>query len=377
MTMDCTGAAVHCLVGPNGSGKTNVLEAIAYLSLLESFRARSTRELLQWGEGHLRIHARTRATDGTETVLEAVVQTTPREERGLLRNGVRMVPSRFLGLLPVVLFLPEDLGLLRASPAERRRFLDRLLLQVSPEYARSCAQYQRALKQRNALLKSAVHGGGVSSETFDPWEAALASSGCAVTIARLELLETLQALIGEELRRLGETWADVALTYARRGSARDPRALEAELLALLQEDRARDIAEGSTRAGPHRDDWMLSADGRPVPAFASRGQERVCFLALLFLAVSYLMLRRGETPVVLLDDVFSELDDAHRACVLSALDDAQVFLTGTHLPPLSSRAQVWSIAAGGTLTDHGSAGTSARRRDAPAPHAAFHRCALE
>ena len=339
------GAMLNVLVGRNAAGKTNVLEAVALLSLLESCRGADDAALFQWGASHYRIRSEVAAQAGDRHTLELVSAVAPRRARACFIDDVKKTPSLMLGVLPTVRFLPDDLHLFRGPPAVRRRFVDTLLCQVSGEYARTLSQYQRLLKQRGGMLRMLAEGRAVR-EQLAPWDAQLAAAGSAITVARLELLETLGLTLPQELQSLGESWNDVRMTCLRETRERLQPDLAKELLGLLEKNRARDIAAQATTVGPHREDWELSVDGRRLTDVASRGQERVCLLALLFLQVSYLELRRGETPVVLLDDVFSELDDPHQEALLASLSGAQVLLTTTRLPAALTGARVWEVGEG-------------------------------
>jgi len=344
LALDFSGT-MECFVGPNGSGKTNLLEAISMLSHITSCRGAEDIDVLRWGEKYFRIRADAIDVSGERKSFEIVREFAPRVRSACFANDIRVSAGDFFGLLPTVIFLPQDLQLFSGPPAERRRFLDRVLVQVRPGYVREFQAYQRILKQRNALLKR-ITAGHAQRGDIVPWDAALVRHGAAVTLARLELLETLTMSLLSETRSLGESWSEVTLVCDRKGTARTAEALEQELLSLLLERLNQDVLLQSTSVGPHRDDWWVRVDGRDLCIFASRGQERVMLLALLFLEISYVELRRGERPVVLLDDVCSELDEAHCEHLLSVLCDAHVFLTSTHALPKLSARQCWEVQQG-------------------------------
>jgi len=322
---------LHLFVGPNGCGKTNLLEAVALLSLTKSFLGLEEEDLMQWGTAFYRVRARVR-TDGGETEeLEVVSQVSPRKQKACFRNGVKLPLSTLVGRLPVVTFLPQELSLFTGSPVDRRRFFDQILCQVSPEYFLALMHYQKALKQRNALLKSIAEG--LADASFlPPWDQEIALYGTELTLMRLELVETFTLALREEMQSLGEAWNDVRVTYRRSGSARENAPLQKEMIDALAKAIDRDVILRSTTVGPHRDDWWIEADGRMFQSFASRGQQRVAVLALLLLQASYLEVRRGEKPVILLDDIFSELDAPHRGHLLTTFADHQILLTATELP---------------------------------------------
>ena len=150
----------------------------------------------------------------------------------------------------------------------------------------------------------------------------------------------------QEFNTLGEEWSSAELKYKRKGNARTEDDLACELRDLLEHYQGRDIILQSTTVGPHRDDWCIEAEGRELTTFASRGQQRAAVLALIFLKVSFLEIRRGEKPVVLLDDVFSELDDNHQRALLKCFDDYQVIISATHVPSGLEGAEVWKLKSG-------------------------------
>jgi DNA replication and repair protein RecF len=346
LSMELAGSRMHLFCGENGSGKTNVLEAVSILSIAKSCRGREDDEIATWGSTHYRVRGGIMADDGKTGTLEAVSELAPRRRKAFFRNDAKASVSSIVGHLPTVIFLPQDLILFSGSPGDRRRFLDQLLCQVSPEYLADFSAYQKLLQQRNALLRR-IADGEEAEDALVPWDRELARHGGALTRTRLELVETLNLSLVDELSSLGESWPDARIVYERKGTERDQSAMEAELVELLSRHRRRDLALLSTGVGPHREDWQLIADGRQLPSFASRGQERAAVLALLLLEVSYLELRRGERPVILLDDALSELDDAHQKALMGALKSYQVLLTSARMPPsLPSDLTAWTVENG-------------------------------
>ena len=336
----CSGG-MHLLVGPNGAGKTNVLEAIALLGLGRSCRGVRMAHLGHWGSSFFRVRGDGKSDHSRETSVEVVFESQPSRMAYFLRDG--QVPLRkFLGRFPVAIFLPDDLHLFRGSPQLRRRFLNRILTQVCPWYLPQLLKYRHVLNQRNGLLK---HVPFPSAAEFLPWEQKLAKLGSSVTLARLELLETLQMTFLRELTSMGLPWSDALFRYMRATVSRDAFALEQEYLSLLQASRARDILLRSTTTGVHREDWRIEVQGRDLVTFASRGEQRLVFLALLLLAAAYLELRRLEKPVVLLDDLFSELDIEHQQILLQMLSSFQVFITATRVPQ-DAPGELWQVESG-------------------------------
>ncbi len=347
LSLDVSEGLLHVFVGENASGKTNVLDAVAVLSQGESALGLEDQDVVRQGQGFYRVRGEAANDAGEKETLEVASQLQPRRKKAFFRNDVKIPAAEFVGLLPAVLFLPQDLDLFTGAPMRRRRFVDDVLSQVSTAYYRALGKYRQILKQRNTLLKRIANGEAKARE-LAPWNGQLAEEGSVITLARLELVETFTLTLGEEMRSLGEPWGEVTLRYERKGRERCRENLVLETLALLEEAQERDILLQSTSVGPHRDDWGIVVDGHPLERFASRGQQRAAVVALLFLEASYLELKRGERPVILLDDVFSELDDLHRERVASAFPSNQVFLTSTHLPPsLAEGTVMWAIEGGG------------------------------
>ncbi len=336
---------VQLFLGPNGSGKTNILEAVSVLAFTKSFLGVEDESLRTWGTEFYRVTARVRTDAGEERELQVVSQIAPRKQKGCFVNGVRVPLTGLIGALPTVIFLPQDLTLFTGSPSERRRYLDQILSQVSPEYFSALLEYQKIIKQRNALLK-AIREGTAPQDVLDAWDQQLAEKGSVLTLMRLELTETFTLTLRDEVKALGETWGSTEIRYQHSGTARDPEALRAEMESILRSQRERDIILQTTVSGPHRDDWSVLVDGRSIGSFASRGQQRVAVLALLFLEAAYLEVRGGEKPVILLDDIFSELDEAHRERVSKAFSGHQVLMTATDIPGGADEAFVWHVEAG-------------------------------
>lgn len=336
---------IQLFVGRNGSGKTNILEAVSLLSLTKSCRGKEEQDMVQWDRGHYRITGLIRSDNGQESTMELVSEIIPRRRKALFLNDIRSPLASYVGTLPTVAFMPEDLLLFSGTPGERRRFLDQLLSQISPAYFADLSAYQKIVQQRNALLKRIANHDD-RAEVLDIWDFELVEKAAGLTLMRLELIETLNLTLLEEIRALGESWNSAEIRYERKTVARDLPTLKTEMLAVLRSHRERDIILQSTTSGPHREDWQVYRDGRSIPSFASRGQERVAVLALLLLEVSYLELRRNEKPVILLDDAFSELDDAHQGALLDAFKGYQVLMTSTRIPPNAEGATVFEVAAG-------------------------------
>lgn len=332
---------VCVLVGPNGHGKTNVVEAVGYLATHGSHRVAQDQPLVRIGAQRAVIRAAVHHED--RSVLLELEINPGRSNRARVNRNAVAKPRDALGYLRTVLFAPEDLALVKGDPANRRQFLDELLVARTPRFAAVRADYERALKQRNALLRSAAQmrranrGAAVDMSTLDLWDGHLASSGAQLLAARLELVEALNPLAGKGYGTIAgrdsailEYKPSFELSTAS-GSPVDESALHDALIAALIAGRKEEIERGMTLVGPHRDELALLLDyGQgPVPAkaYASHG-ESWSFALSLKLAAFDLLRAEAIEPVLILDDVFAELDSSRRAQLAQvAVSAEQVLVT--------------------------------------------------
>ncbi len=336
----------HIFVGQNGAGKTNILEAIAMLSLSKSFTGLDDRDLMLNDETFYRVTGTVQSGSNQKQALEVASQLEPRKKRAFYKQDVKTPLSQFVGLLPIVTFLPQDTELCCGPPAKRRAWLDQLLCQISPEFLGQLVQYQRLLKQRNATLK-AVAKNEAPISAIEIWNIQLAEPAAYVTLKRLELLEVLKSMLPSELKALGEAGEGIDMEYKRKGTATNYEACRAEYIKLYEHWQQKDIILQTTTVGPHRHDFEVLVHGIAYSSRASRGQLRTLVLALTLLQVSHLELMRNEKPVILFDDVFSELDDHHQKSVLQAVKSNQLFITATHIPKhVESSVHIWDVASG-------------------------------
>jgi DNA replication and repair protein RecF len=304
------------LVGANGQGKTNLVEAIGYLATLGSHRVPNDAPLVRTGAER----AITRAavvSDGRELRVE--IEIAPGRTNRAKLNGAPMPrPREVLGVVRSVLFAPEDLAIVRGDPSERRRFLDELLVQRTPRLAGVRSDYDRVLKQRSTLLKSsgaARRGGGTGDlRTLDVWDGHLAEHGAQLLAARLELVDALLPHVAAAYAQVAPSSVALGMTYAASVELPDERGadvLEAALLAGLAHVRTQELERGVNLVGPHRDELQLQLGELPVRGYASHGESWSTALALRL--GSYELLRdEGIEPVLVLDDVFAELDVGRR-----------------------------------------------------------------
>ena len=331
---------VTTLVGRNGHGKTNVLEAVGVLATLRSHRVASDTPMIRTGEQTALVGALAHNA-GRELTVELAINAG-KANRARLNTSPSRRLGDILGVVQSVLFAPEDLALVRGEPAERRRLLDELMSQRRPALGGDLADYSAVLSQRNALLKSASGAlrrgrpeeSAAVLDTLDVWDGRLASIGARLVSGRVTLLEQLRPLVVDAYRTLAPESRPADLTYRFRVASppaesdlADPEFVEALLLAELGSRRREEIERGQSLVGPHRDDLVLTLGDEPAKGFASHG-ETWSFALALRLGSLELFRADGMEPVLLLDDVFAELDRHRRAALADvAAGVEQVLIT--------------------------------------------------
>ena len=309
-------AGVNIIVGPNASGKTNLLEALLVLCRGGSYRARDT-DLIAHDEAWARLDG---MVDDTIRTVKMVNEPLP--EKTYEIEGRTFKKLSLERALPVVLFEPNHLSLLTGSPEKRRDYVDELVSQTVPGYTALVRSYRRTLAQRNSLLKS----GHASSDQLFPWDVRLSEFGARIVRARETLVQALNSKVTALYHDLSKAPTNVAMVYAA-GSGSEQ--YESTMLRQLESRRDTDIARGFTSFGPHRDDLLVYFDELPAEEVASRGETRTFVLALKVLELQLLEEKRGQAPVLLLDDVFSELDGARRQALTLHLRPYQTYITTT------------------------------------------------
>ena len=313
------------IVGANGEGKTNLLEAIGYLATLSSFRSAPADALLRDGCDQAVVRAEGER-DGRPVLLEAALRANGRDRVQVNRQPLKRARD-LLGALRVTVFAPDDLVVVKGGPAERRRLVDELLVSLHPKWDAVQRDVERVLRQRNALLRQA--GGRLSPEvevTLDVWDAKLAELGDQLVAAREDAVHALEPEAGKAYDEVAHTAADVAAGYRR--------SWDGDLAAAIAASRAADVRRGATLVGPHRDDVTLTIGGLPARTHASQGEQRSLALALKLAAHRLVTDAVGEAPILLLDDVFSELDPERSDALLRHLPPGQSLLTTAGaLPP--------------------------------------------
>ncbi len=324
--LDLAPDGLTVVVGENGQGKTNLLEALGWLATLASFRGAPNDALVRQGAASAFIRAEA-DREGRRLTLEAEVPQhgAPR----VLVNGQALRRSRdLLGAVRVSVFSPDDLALIKSGPSQRRQLLDDALVALHPEHADTITSVDRVLRQRGALLRQA--GGKATPEvvaTLDVWDAKLAEHGATLVVARRELAARLEPLTAKAYASVAAGAATIGLRYV--ASWTNPNDLDerAALHAALTAVRADDLRRGVTTLGPHRDELELHVGTLPARTHASQGEQRSLALALRLAVHAAVTEATGAAPVLLLDDVFSELDPHRSAALLASLPAGQAVLT--------------------------------------------------
>ncbi len=315
---------LNVLTGRNAQGKTNCAEAVFYLCTGASLRIRHDRQLIRRGADCARIYAEAESNFGNFT-LAANIRENSRE---LFFNGNKVRRSvDFLGNMKSVFFSPSELRLIQDGPDERRRFLNLSISQTSRDYASALLRYGRILEQRNNLLKD--RDMGAVFETLPVWDEQLATYAARIAVARREYLKELSALAADIHADLTDGAETLTLAPDRtyRGTEEEVRE---KLLKELGENYERDVRLGFTAAGPHRDDIKICIGGTDARGYCSQGQARTAALSMKLAEVAIFTRLAGEAPVLILDDVMSELDLPRRKKLLARVRDLQVILTCTH-----------------------------------------------
>jgi len=314
---------VTVLVGPNGVGKTNLVEAAGYLATLGSHRVAADAPLVRRGAARAVVRGLV-VHQGRELAVE--LEIAPGRANRARVNRAPAKPRDVLGILRTVLFAPEDLALVRGDPGERRRFLDDLLVSRVPRYAAVRSDYDRVLRQRSALLKTARNGGDL--RTLDVWDGHLARHGAALLAGRLELVAGVAPLAVQAFSEVAPTSDPIALRYRSSLEGELPAAadeLEPLLLDALARVRRQEVERGVCLVGPHRDDLELRLGDGPAKGYASHGESWALALALRL--ASYRLLCADDVePVLVLDDVFAELDARRRSALAEVARRAEQVL---------------------------------------------------
>jgi DNA replication and repair protein RecF len=314
-------SGVTLITGPNGSGKTSLIEAL-YIALRGSSFKGGDPEILQQGAPWYRIDAR--FEDGAHRAVKFDPSRSTGRKQFIIdeKTHYRMPPSQ---KYPVVLFEPEDLRLINGSPTRRRQFIDRFISQLDPQYALSLRRYDRALKQRNTLLKRFP----VQKDDLFAWDVSLSEYGTYIVDKRHEFIAMLAERMNTLYERIAHTGDTVLVRYSEKAHADTKQ----KLLSDLHAHSERDSLLGFTSTGPHRHDLLFEFNGSPALSVASRGETRSMVLALKFLEIELIEALTGVKPLILLDDVFSELDEMRQQYLASSTEGAQIIITSATADP--------------------------------------------
>ena len=371
------GSGPQLIWGPNAAGKTTLLEAVVLLALGRSHRTTTDSELIRWGADFLRIEgvmaravdprngAEPAAAPGEPSVevirgdasrastpgaaLELTLQAGGRKK--IQVNGIPRRPAALAEHLRTVLFAPEEMLLIVGAPTLRRVALDELTAPHDPSYGANLATYGRALQQRNSLLR-AIREGEADRDQLRLWDEPFLASGAAVVAARLHLLELLAEPLATAHREIAPAEGRLTVSYEANAALLPGETPRDALARRLRETGEKEVWNGSTLVGPHRDDLVFSLDGRDLATFSSRGQQRTAILALKMAELDLLTALDGRPPLLLLDDVFSELDPARRGHLVRRLAELPQALITTTDPDdidadLRRQARPWRVVPDG------------------------------
>lgn len=316
-------------VGENGAGKTNLLEAVHLCCLGKSHRSNNDQDMIRTGYDTSAVHA-SFVKAGREGEVGVRLYQNQRQKK-LIYVGGKIVGriGELMGHMTCVMFSPEDIEIIRGGPMLRRRFLDMLLSQCLPAYFYSLQQYNAALKQRNALLRQ-IGRSGEGVDQLPAWDAQLAKAAVPIVKARRQAVARLDELSRRHYAHIsGREQEELRLSY--RGSMMESDDIAEDMMRDLSQSREDDIRRLNTGAGPHRDDILLTLSAADLKAYGSQGQIRTAVLAMRLSQIDILTEYQGEAPILLLDDVLSELDMGRRERLLSGLHHVQTLLTCTDL----------------------------------------------
>lgn len=348
VTLDLS-PGVNIFVGQNGQGKTNLIEAIFALSLSRPFRSRAKEVFLQHDQDFGRVKGVVQITESEEEELEIFWQQSASKKNGTVfrKNGVERSSTEFLKSKHffAVLFSPEDMEIPFAAPKQRRQFLSRVLAPLFPDYLIASLQYDKVLRRRNKLLQEFPRG-HIQKMEFDFWDSELSKWGQVLEKFREEFFMFLEQNIAEKYKLISQEKNKIQDMLSVRYLPSIPK--DKDFFQVLANSFSKDARYGSTQKGPHRDDFELLINGKPLEQVASRGEIRSAIIALKLCERDFVAEHTSLFPVLLLDDVFSELDEVRRDALLQIFTNDQVFVSTTDLPKISNtkKQKIFEVRAG-------------------------------
>jgi len=347
--MECC-PGVNLIVGDNAQGKTNLLEALGYLSTFQSFRTHREAELIGFEQDFAELCAE--ITNSRRNLTLRVLLFADRRRRQLYAGGVKKKTEELRGSFTTVLFCPEDLQLLRAGAAARRRMTDVSLCQLRPGYAAALGEYQRLLEHKTRILRDRLEYPSLL-DTLPEFNERMAQQGAILIHYRARYLQKLGELSAAFHSAFSGQRESLVLEYRTVSAVDDPFAPLQTLYARLREHQqsheAAELAAGQCLSGPHKDDFDVLLSGRSLKSFGSQGQTRTAAISLKLAEREIFRLDTGEEPVLLLDDVLSELDAGRQDFVLNELKSGQVFITCCETDRLTTQGRVYLV-SDGTIT---------------------------
>lgn len=316
---------VHFFYGKNGVGKTNLLEALYFAGFGKSFRTRDDKDLIQWGKESTQIEVKFIRNQVNHRIGVDILGRTKR----FSLDHLEITRRELIGELMVVLFTPDDLNLIKGTPAQRRSFVDSELSQGSRNYFRSLLQYHRTLRQRNSLLRLEKERNGNGRE-LDPWDLQLAHLAAELIEKRKKSIQKMSLEANSFYYKIAGKEENFQIDYLPLGKEGSEEFSQEQFVKLLLENRRQDIERCFTSIGPHRDDIRFLLNGRDMRRFSSQGQQRTSIVALKLGEIEFLYQEKGQYPILLLDDLLGELDqDRRNALIQHVRDKIQTFITGT------------------------------------------------
>jgi DNA replication and repair protein RecF len=321
---------VNIFVGPNAQGKTNILEAIYVLALTKSHRTNQDKELIRWNETQTFLHGEVDKKYGVNQLYLVISQQGKKAKiNGLEQKKL----SQFIGSLNVVLFAPEDLEIVKGAPGTRRRFLDMEIGQVYPRYLHDIMQYQKILVQRNNYLKQLMQQKNLNVEMLEVWNEQLVSFGVKIIKKRQSFIKKLQIWAERVHSGITKEREQMSIQYLPSfdlHGSEDETVLFEQFMVKLKDVKVQEIRRGVTLVGPHRDDMLFFINGKEVQQYGSQGQQRTTALSLKLAELELIHEEVGEYPILLLDDVLSELDQYRQTQLIETFQNkVQTFITTT------------------------------------------------